>query len=489
VLAAPFPENLSRAPELPMAAERLMLSLRARWRLVLATWLGTIAAVSLLSLALPPHYKATASILVERNTADPIAGVALPPGVMSNYLATQVDIVKSEDVALRAVRALGLQEEPQWLERWKSATGGRGNFDSWLAGQLLKKLDVSAARDSTVLNLSHNSSDAAFSSAAANAIAQAYIAATLRMRLEPAREYNAFFDERARPLRNALDEAQARLSAYQQKQGLIATDERMDIDNARLTELNYQVIDMEDALAGAKGRQRQAAASPRNMQEVLNDPVVASLTAELARQEARATELRSHLGDQHPELIDLRAGIVELRNKTDAAIQRASGTLGVSLNVTQGRLTEMRAALERQRTKVLQQKRQRDAAGLILREVESAQRAYDAVLARASQTALESRNTQSNVSVLKVATPPPLPAWPRIELNAAVAAVLGLLLAAGLALVKEARDRRLRTVQDVVVLLRQPFLLALPDSGAGSRAASEQTQARLVRAVPKLAAY
>ena len=60
----------------------------------------------------------------------------------------------------------------------------------------------------------------------------------------------------------------------------------------------------------------------------------------------------------------------------------------------------MRAALEAQRAKVLRMKAVRDEGLVLVRDVENAQRAYDAVLARFTQTSLESQTTQSNVNVL-----------------------------------------------------------------------------------------
>jgi len=142
----------------------------------------------------------------------------------------------------------------------------------------------------------------------------------------------------------------------------------------------------------------------------------------------------------------------------------------------------MQAAIERQRGVVAKRKAQRDAAASLLRDVDSAQKGYDAVLARASQTALESANTtQTSISVIKSATPP---LWSPGFLirNAIVAALLGLLLGIARAAHAEMRDRRLRTVADVIERLQQPLLLALPDGRAFTRNAlrSDETRRRLV---------
>lgn len=454
-----------------MPTERFFLVLRARWRALLLVWLGTMALVLAVSFSASPQYKATASVLVERKSVDPILGVPLPAGTIPGYVATQMGILRSEHVAREVVRALKLENHAELREAWKKATGERGSYESWLSTELLQDLDVrpsvaagrSGPPDSSLLSVSYSSPDARLSSDVPNAFVDAYIDAVLTMRLQPARQYKAFFDERAKQLGDALKEAQARLSAYRQKYKLTQNDEGMDVESHRLTQLTTELVRAEDALTAAKGRRAEAGARARQTPEVLADPVVSALTGELARQEARLSTLKSHLGDANPDIIDLRAGISGLQDRLQDAVARASGAASVTLKVAEQRAAELRAAVEQQRARVLQQQAARDAAAVLLHDVQNAQRAYDAVLERADKTALESQDSQPSVSRLDMATPPVRPYWPKIPLNAAVGAMLGLLLGVLLALWREARDARVRSVEDVVVRLRQPLVLSLPD--------------------------
>ncbi len=463
---------------------QLIPTLRARWLQVLLVWAGIVAAALALSLALPTPYRAAAEVVVVTG-ADPTALQAQlrPTDSIPAYMATQADIVRSEAVALRVLRDLGLEKQPEWLDKWHHATEGRGNFESWLAGQLLRKLAVQPSRESNVLRLTYTSPDPDFSAAVANAFVKAYIETTVQMQVVPARQFNVFFEERARPLRDALESAKARLSAYEKEHGLILNDER-DVESTRLAELTSQRVALEDELAGAANRRRQAAAAPTSIQELRGDPEVASLAGELANQERRLTEFRSGLGEKHPAVIEVRESVAKLRGRIEASMRRGAASYEVPWKVAQARLAEVRAAIDHQRAVVLQRKSQRDAAAALLRDVHNAQTAYDAVLSRASETALASaKTTQPNISVLKSATPPPSP-WPLLPVNVAIAAVLGLLLGVAHALFAERRDRRLRTAEDVTRWLQQPMLLMLPDGYArrseGERRSVEKQQ-RLVR--------
>lgn len=130
--------------------------------------------------------------------------------------------------------------------------------------------------------------------------------------------------------------------------------------------------------------------------------------------------------------------------------------------INRQREADIRASLDAQRQKVMKLKEARDEAAGLIREVDSAQRAYDSIAARLTQTNLESQSTQSNVTVLTEATAPMRPASPRVGLNTALAFVAGLVLAVGMALLLEMRDRKIRDADDVMALLQIPMLGVLP---------------------------
>jgi len=470
--------------------EHLLPSLRARWRVLAFTWLAVVALVLAVSLALPRRYEATSAVAVEMTGTDPIRGQAVfkPAGAVSTYIATQADIIRSEEVARGVLHTLGLEKQKRWRDKWQKSAGGQGDFESWLAGQLLRQLDVRPSRDSNVLTLAYSSDDAAFAAAAANAFVQSFIDVTVQMQAAPARRFNSFFAERAKGLRQELDQARARLSAYERKHGLVIGEDP-DVESGRLAELNSQLVTLQDSAAEAANSREQAKAAPDEIREIRNDPEVAVLTGELIRNEGQLAELKSQFGERHQAVIQARQSVADVKQRLGAARGRAAESLGASSKVIEARVAGVRAAIERQREVVLQRKSERDAASALLGDVESAQKAYATVLNRASQTALESANTtQTSVSVLKSAT---APIWSAASLvrNLVVAALLGLLLGVARALFAEARDRRLRNIGDITHLLRQPLLLALPDAQSRRREAmwrAEQTHKRLVAAQPRL---
>ncbi len=442
-----------------MSPSQLLIIFKARWRIMLAVFLGVVLTVLAGCLLMPKKYTASASVLVDVKSPDPIAGMVFPAMMTPGYMATQMDLIQSERVARGAVRALRLTENGAMREQWQEMTNGVGSFEGWLAGLLQAGLDVRPSRESSVISLSYEAVDPNFAAAIANAFVQSYINTTLELRVEPARQYGALFESQAKIVRDRLEAAQNRLSAYQQEKGLIATDERLDVENTRLNELASQLVAVQTMSAEASSRKAKSSTSS---QEVLNNPVVSALKADLSRQEAKLKELSSRLGSAHPQVVEAQASIAELRDRIAAEAGRVSSSLAINSAVSQQRETQIREALEQQREKVLKMKEQRDEASVLLRDVESAQRAYEAINTRLSQVAIEGQSNQTNVSVIKQAMPPTQPSSPRIMINMVLAVLAGGMLAVIIGLTLEIRDRRLRTDFDITELLELPVLGSIP---------------------------
>lgn len=442
-----------------MSFNQFISILKARWVTVLSILLVTVASTLIVSLVLPKQYTGSAAVVVDVKSPDPIAGVVLQGVMLPSYMATQVNIIESERVAQRVVQMLRLAESSELRSQWQDDTDGVGDYNAWVAEKLQKKLDVKPERESNVINISYTATDPKFAAVLTNAFVKAYIDTTVDLRVEPAKQYSTLFVEQAKQLRDELEKAQTRLSAYQKEKGLIATDERLDVENARLNDLSSQLVTLQAMSAESRSRKEQISSSST---EVLNNPVVASLKADLSRQEARLKELAASYGSAHPQVEQLQANVNELRSKIDAEINRVNSSVGINNTVNQSREAQIRAALEAQREKILKMKEQRDEAAVLLRDVENAQKAYDIMQARFYQTNLESQTNSANVSVLKAASPPPTSSSPRILINTALSLVLGTFLAIGIALAVELADRRLRSPEDFTEVLNVPLVGTVP---------------------------
>jgi chain length determinant protein EpsF len=419
--------------------------------LVLVSVIGTTVTL----FVLPKQYTGDASLVVDVRV-DPVLG-ALAPGLASPaYMATQIEILKSDRVASRVVKMLGVERSPAAVQQWRESTEAKVPLERYFATLLQKGLSVEPSRGSNVINITFVSPDPAFASGAANAFAQAYMDVSVELRIEPTRQSQTFLDEQVKNLRATLEQAQTRLSKYQQDKGIVVTDERLDQETGRLNALTAQ-------LANAQAEQVETAARRRNSGSELSPDVqqsasVQGLKQQLAMAETKMTELSSIVGKNHPQRIAQEAQIAELKQQLAAEVRRVSGGSSVLNRGSGQKVEELKDLVELQKKQVLSLRSQRDQIAVLLRDVETAQRAYEGVSNRVSVLSLESQNMQSQVRLLSPAIEPVYPSRPRVAISIVGSIVGGLLLGAMVALGLELLDRRVRDPEDIMAVAGVPVI-------------------------------
>jgi polysaccharide biosynthesis transport protein len=444
-----------------MNLNQFLTLLRARFKLVVLILLGTVAAIVAASLVLPKKYTATAAVVLDVKSPDPITGAMLHAMVMPGYMATQRDIITSDRVAQKVVTLLKLDEVPSKKEQWLQSTQGKGSLVAWLAGGLGKKLDVKPSRESNVIEVSYSASDPAFAAAAANAFAQAYIEASIELRIEPARQYARWFGEQDQGLRETMQRAQARLSEVQQSYGIVASDERLDSETTKLNDLSAQLTVAQGQAAEARSKQRSGSAG-NTLPEVVQNPLIHTLKAEVARQEAKLREVAGNLGTNHPQYQRMESELASLKQRLQAETRVITSGFTTASAVSKDKEAELMADIAAQKKKVLGLKQARDQISALQRDLENAQKAYEGVSQRVTQSRLESQFTQTNVAMLAPASEPAEPSFPNLLLNTVAAIFLGTLCAIGTALGLEILDRRVRSAHDVAEMLQLPMLGVIP---------------------------
>src|SRR6266478_4745180 len=450
-----------------MNLNQVLVILHARWRVVFGVFGGVLFLVIVVSLVWPKQYTAISSLVVDAKT-DPVAGGAGGGGyseqLLASYVNTQSDVIASRRVAQRVVKTLKLDTDPELVERWRSATKGIGDFSVWLADYLVdKKLTVAPVHDSpthasNVIEISVSWRNPQLAAALANAFAQAAIDTNIELKVEPAKLYASWFNQRSRVLRDDLAAKQKRLSDFQNSTGLVATDEKLDVENARLTELSTQLVTIQGLRQESQSRQKGVGGDIQSLPEVLQSPVVQTLKAELSQAEAKQPDIAARLGKNHPDYQAAAAEIANLRERIARESANIAASLGNTTQVNLRRENDVRQALEAQKNKVLELKHAHDQAAIFQSDVNSAQRDLDAVTERFAQSSLESQTSQTNVVQLTTATAPLLPSSPKLILNALIGIFLGGFFGIGVALFLEGLHPRVRLDEDLQQLLGVPIL-------------------------------
>ena len=440
---------------------------------ILAFLIATVVIVMGVTVMLPKTYTSTATLLIDVKLNDPLGGVALGqallPETLQAYMKTQAEIIAGERSTRSVIAKLKLVENKAYRERWQESRGRDLPFEEWLLDVIRKRLVVAPSRDSTVIFITYSDPDRAVASSVANAFARSYLETDLALKVEPARKSATFYDERTKVVREKLERAQAKLSEHQRKKGMIATDERLDVENARLAELSTQLTVIEATANESDSKQRQVG----SLSEVIASPSVQAMRGDLAKAEARLREMGSQYGANHPQYQRTEEEVKSMRERVAIETQQVAGTVGATSRVNRQREETTRAAYEAQRTKVLSMRVGRDEAALLIHDVENAKKEYDGLLARFGQTSLESKVTQTNATVLNNAVEPLDPSSPKMFLNLVLGMFVGVLGGITLAATREALDRRVRGPADITELFQLPVLGILESTGNGNRAPAD----------------
>jgi chain length determinant protein EpsF len=438
-----------------MNFRQILLILRLRWWLVLLLFLITVGGTLMVVMNMSKKYTSTTSILLDIKT-DPLLATLAPNLATPGFIATQTEIIKSDRLGTRVVKMLGLAENPAVVAQWREQTQGRVPLETYFGELMQNGLQVEPGRGSTIVNVTYTASDPKFAAAVANTFARAYIDLSVELRLGPTREYAGFFDDRMKQLKADLEAAQAKLSAFQQRKGIVASVERLDLEMSRLTQL-------ETALASAIAESADTSSRTRNSGgessvDVQQSAVVQGLKGELARAETKLNEISTNYGSNHPVRIQLEAQITELKQQIASEMRRVSGATANINRMAGQKIGELRSLIDTQKRTVLSLRVERDEASVLQREVDTAQRAYEAVATRRSQLANESQAEQAAARILSPATEPLTHSSPNIKKAMVAAVILGLLLGVGAAVAWEMIDRRIRSEADMAIIEGVPVL-------------------------------
>ena len=450
-----------------MNIKQLYLILKSRFRVFIYTFLGVFILVAIITFLMSKAYTANASLIFKMKGPDPVTGVSQPLSMLGNYISTQIDVINSYRVSLKVVDKLHIDQNPKMQEKFQEKTGGAGDIRYWIADLIANNLSITPSRDSGVLTLSYTSSDPEFSKLVVNAFAESYLETNVEMSSEPSRKAMDFLGKKKQQLRDELLKAQSAVAAYLQDQGITSSVENADIENAKLNELTAQLSVAESQSLEATNRNK-AAMNKEVSPDILSNPLIQNLKIQITNAQAKLAELSNKYASNHPLMRSAKAELDQLNADYSRQLNQVQSSLGSSADIYQKRESELRAAVDAQKKRLLTLNRSRDKLSVLQREVENAQLAYNNINLRVSESSLQGSSTEGDVLLLSAAVTPTRPSKPNVLFNLFFGVLAGGFLGLLVAYAKEFLDRRVRCVDDVEGLLDIPVLVTLPPGRPGN---------------------
>lgn len=487
---APFqPQPVPFAPvQLGLSAENKLVLLeywnaikQRKWQILA---LGTVAGVvaGAVAFAMTPIYKSTATVLVEQSKGkvlsidDPFSGAMQS----KEHYQTQVEILKSREVALKTAQALKLWTLPDFDPR--KASGGLGSVlglsatpKAWTeeslansaAKGLMAETSVEPVRLSQLVKVSFESADPKLAARVANQMAASYIELDREQRITQARSLNGWLEERASDLRTKVTAAEQALQTYREKEGLVnlqgsaqaLAGKQIDSAAQRLAEARARRMMLESAYQGINST---VGGDFSNVPAVVSSAGVQAAVAREAEAARQVATLSQTLGNNHPSVEAAQGALAQARASKQAQMQAVVRSVREDYTAARRAESSVEAELASASGGVQNVNRKEFQLAILQREVDSNKQLYDMFMLRAKELSSSADLQAAVARVVDPAVVSEIPVRPRKGQIVGIAFVLGTLLGCLIALLQERMDNTIKGADSTEAKLHAPVLTVLP---------------------------
>lgn len=469
-------------------------SVREYWRIirkhkwmVIATLVVLVTIVTIGTLMSRPVYRAEAKIEIGKETERVLAGQRIMEVETANvfnpfYLQTQVDILRSRDIARRVIQRLNLAGHEEFKSK-EFETLPENEKDVRIVNTFQGRYDVSVGRQSRVVAVTFDAYSPKLAAEVANSVAAEYITWSMESRLQGLSTTREFLTKRVGEAREELRKSEESYSRYLTDRRIISLDDRGNIALARTEELNRQLAELENERRTAEALYyRSREVSSDELTPVISDPTVQSLTRELGRLRQELANLSARYQSNYPAVRQIQDQVTQLETQLGEARQRIVKNIETQYQVARKREDDLRAALSQSKGETIQQNRESTELNLLKQKVETDRKNYEDLLNRLRQAEVESDFRPANMRIVQSAEVPITPVKPNKLLNIGLSLLIGLSLGIGMAFFVEYLNNTINTAEDIERFIQLPALGAIPSLQSlgrrrllGSRASSEST--------------
>jgi uncharacterized protein involved in exopolysaccharide biosynthesis len=440
--ALPVPEH---EPSSGLSILQIATIARHYWKQSVVIALLLVVVFSIFIKLMPKSYTATATLIVNSTHDSPLPNQQ-SGNDLADYVATQAELIQSPAVLMPVIERLNLTK----AEGFTGAAANSAVARDVAERSLASSVQVLEGRGGQLLEIQVSTGNPARSALIANTIANVYLQQDRARANNPVNRQAQLSSQELEQLRQKVVEAQARVTAFRDQNGLTdlsLTPGANDTENQALVQLQGRLLQAQNQIRALEAQQ---AGQIANGDEALASARVTGLRQELATLQEKLANLRPTLGPRHPEIVGLQAQIRATRAELNGALGNLSSNISTQLSRARELEKELTQAVAAQRDKVMKLRQVQDQGAKLALELQSAQAVYKQALDNIDQVKFDTIQNFANVDLVSYATAPVRPTKPnKVQLffMACIAAAgLGVLMPLGYELWV---DRRVRCKDDL----------------------------------------
>ena len=457
---------------------------KRRWAILAAALLATLGA-AFFAFSLQPVYRSTATLLIESGKTKILSIEEVYNAVSQDreYYQTQVEILRSRDVAMRTVNAARLWNEPEFDPRivHRSVSGTVREIINppeaprdWTpksladatVGKFQGAMSIEPVRLSQLVKISFEARDAELAATMANATANSFIEADRDARLKLNLSVTGLLQDRLLSLRERLAQSEAALQAYREKEGLVAQSGTQGVAGQQLSEIGQRLVAARVRRTELESQYQQVQSIDNgdysSLPAVINQPTLNEARARVAAASMKVDENARILGEEHSRMIAARAELAAAQRNLQQQTRAIVTSLRREAQAARDTERALEAALAVARGQVQGVNRQEFQLGVLEREVQTNRQLYELFLSRTKETSV-STNLQAAVArVVDPASASTLPVRPNRKQIIAFALLLSLSAGALISVLYDRLRNTLQGTDEAEQRLRHPVLASLP---------------------------
>jgi len=448
--------------------------------------------VTILVLKMTPLYTSSTTLLIEAEKAN-VVSIEEVYGIdtkSKDYMATQLEVLKSRQIAEKTVESLSLYENADFMPEESESTvladiaevfpflPQEKNLELTEEQRIAKlkrkatylltqATEITSVQGTQLVNISVTTEESRLSALIANTIAEVYIENYLQAKLDMTAKATSFLTDSIDGLKTKLDLAERNLVRFYETNQVVNIDGVVGLASDELERLNIQLSEAEvelklNSVIFNQIKDSKAIEDVARIPEVLNHPAVRDVRRDEGKALTRVSELSKVYGPKHPKMIAANAELTSIRETLNTQITDLISSITTQYESSKQKVVQLQREVETSKAAFRALAELDNKRKALEREVDINQQLYDSFFTRLKETDELGGLESANARVLDTALPSYTPSKPNKKLFIAAAFVVSLSFGIALAIVMETLNSGIRSVDDVEKKLGQRMLGLIP---------------------------
>jgi succinoglycan biosynthesis transport protein ExoP len=472
-IRAPTPFNIEQLADEDTHLRDYWNILLRRRALFLVLFLSAVTIVTLYTFIVKPSYTSTVLLRIDRENPNILSfkEIYQIERAENDYYQTQYKVLKSRNIAKRAMKKLSLENNQEFNSVIKRASKKNPELEDGIPpkaiDEFIKHVEVSPLYKSQLVNVSFTSRDPALSQKAANTIAESYIEFNVESKFDAGQLARKWLEEQIEIMKAKVEASEEKLNRYSAGNEMIFLEEKDGKDKQSL--LNEKLAYISETLNTATADRiakealyREIKKSGSDNPTILTNELIQKLKEQYSSLEAEYFNQLKVYTPEYPKMKRIKGQMDSLARALAEEEKHIVNSIESDYRAALLRERELSKKFSAQKKDVLAFQDKMVQYQILKREADTNKELYNNLLQRLKEIGVSASMTATNIQVLDKAVFPKKPSSPNIPKNLILALLIGTLGGTGAVFFTEYLDNTVKDSIEMEKRLRLPALGLIP---------------------------